>query len=234
MAQKRIGIIGGVGPSATVLYYQQIIEGFHDRTGGSHFPEIFVHSLDLGEVNTYFNNQDLDLLSDKLVQVMEGLEKIGCDFAILACNAMHMVFDDLRQRVNMPMISIVEAVLEEIRQRQLKKVGIMGTTFVMQGGLYRRPLELSGVECFLPDEDEQAWIMKAILQDLQHSNIPEATVSRLMKDVESLGAQGAEEVILACTDLPVAIKETQSTIPLLDTTKLHVRAILDFAFGKVK
>lgn len=232
MSYKQIGIVGGVGPSATVLYYQQIIEGYRDRIGGTHYPEILIHSLDLGEINEYFYANDLKSLSDKLVQTVKGLEKAGCGFALLACNTMHMVFDRVQQRVNVPMVSIVDAVLEEVKRHRVKRVGIMGTTFIMLSDIYRGPLERLRIECVQLDEDEQVWIMEAILGDLQHPNIPEETVSRLMRDVENLGTQGAEAVILACTDLPVAIREEHSPVLLLDTTKIHVKATLDFALGK--
>jgi len=173
MSYKKIGIVGGVGPSATVLYYQQIIEGYRDRIGGTHYPEILIHSLDLGAINEYFYANDLESLSDKLVQTVNGLEKAGCGFALLACNAMHMVFDRVQQRVNVPMVSIIDALLEEVKRHRIKRVGIMGTTFIMRSEVYRRPLERLGIECVQPDEDEQAWIMEAILGDLQHPNIPE-------------------------------------------------------------
>jgi len=234
VTNKRIGIIGGVGPSATVLYYQQIIEGFRGRVENTHFPEILIHSLDLMEINNHFYNKDMDSLSDKIEKAVRGLEKAGCAFALLSCNAMHMVFDRVQMRVQVPMVSIIEAVLNEVKQRQLKRIGIMGTTFVMQSTLYRQPLEQSGVQCLLPNEKEQSWIMEAINDDLQLPKIPEETVTRLLMNVENLGAQGAEEILLACTDLPVAISEEKSSIPILDSTSIHVRAILDFAFGSVK
>lgn len=223
-------MIGGVGPSATVLYYQQIIAIAHEKMGGDHYPELLIHSLDLGEVNVYFNHNDLDALTDKLVSVGNWFESAGCDFMFMACNAMHMAFEKVRKRINLPMLSIIEAVLEETRKRRLKRVGIMGTTFVMQSGLYRKALEESGIECLEPDEAEQGWIMEVILGDLQRPSIPEETITRLLKDVENLGSRGAEAVVLGCTDLPMEVTENNSPVPLLDTTRIHVKAIMDFAF----
>ena len=95
-----MGMIGGVGPAATVLYYQQIMAGAHEKIGGEHYPEILIHSLDLGEVNVYFNHMDLDGLTDKLVSVGNWFESAGCDFMFMACNAMHMAFEKVRKRVN--------------------------------------------------------------------------------------------------------------------------------------
>lgn len=231
MALKRMGMIGGVGPAATVLYYQSIMEGTRARNVGDHYPELLIHSLDLGEVNTYFNQNDLVSLTEKLVTVVSCFESAGCEFAFMACNAMHMVFEDVRERINLPMVSLIDAVLVEVQTRGLSRVGIMGTTFVIETGLYRKPLEELGISCIQPDESEQDWIMEAILGDLQSHSIPEGTIHRLLYNVEQLGTKGAESIILACTDLPVAITEKNSPIPVLDTTQVHVSAILDFASG---
>jgi aspartate racemase len=229
-----MGMIGGVGPSATVLYYQQIMAGAHEKMGGDHYPELLIYSLDLGEVNVYFNHNDLDGLTDKLVSVGNWFEGAGCDFMFMACNAMHMVYEKVCKRVNLPMLSIIEAVLEESRKRGLNRVGIMGTTFVMQSGLYRKAFEAAGIECVEPDKTEQGWIMEAILGDLQSPTIPEETITRLLKNVENLGSSGAEAVVLGCTDLPVAVTEENSPVTLLDTTRIHVHRIMDFAYNQVK
>jgi aspartate racemase len=234
MRSKRMGMIGGVGPAATVLYYQQIIACAREKMGGDQYPEILIHSLDLGEVNVYFNHDDLDGLTDKLVSVGNWFESAGCEFMFMACNAMHMAFEKVRKQVNLPMLSIIEAVLEEAQERQLNRVGIMGTTFVMRSGLYRMAFEAAGIECLEPDEAEQGWIMEAILGDLQRPSVPEDTITRLLRDVEKLGSQGAEAVVLGCTDLPMAITEGNSPAPLLDTTRIHVNRIMDFAYDQGK
>ena len=233
MIYKRIGIVGGVGPSATVLYYQKIIEGFRERKGDEHFPEIFIHSLDLGEIHGYFAGEEYNVLREKLLRTVNGLHQAGCDFALFSCNAMHMVFDWVQKRVKVPMVNLIDAVLKDLSQRQYKKVGLMGTTFVLRSGLYLQPLEKAGIECLMPDQKEQDWIMKAIMDDLQLPVIPEQTIERLMKVVIDFGNQGAEGVILACTDLPVGIKQEKSPISLLDSTEIHVKAVLDFALSEL-
>ncbi|MBW1998702.1 MAG: amino acid racemase [Deltaproteobacteria bacterium] len=229
MSSRRIGIIGGVGPSATILYYRQIIEGFRKQERKGHHPEIIIYSLDIGEINDYFEKEEYDPLCDKLVTAVEGLHGLGCDFALFSCNTMHVVFDRVQERVQIPMINLIESVIDEVKSRQLKTVGLMGTTFVMRGGLYRRPLEELGITCLVPEEGEQEWIMQAILKDLQEPLVPESTVRRLLKNIEMLGGSGAEAVILACTDLPVAINEENSPLGLLDSTGIHIRAVLERA-----
>jgi aspartate racemase len=229
VANKRIGIVAGIGPSATVLYYQDIVEEYQKRKGDQHFPEMVIHSLDFAEVNRYLERGEWEVLTDQLVGVIEGLQRAGCEFGLFACNALHLVFDQVQQRVSLPMLSIIQSVLQEIKKQEVRKVGLIGTTFVMQYGLYLQPLEQAGIECLVPEEREQVWIMKAIKNDLQQHPVPKQTISRLVKDVMRLVGRGAEGVILGCTDLPIAITERNTPVLLFDSTRIHVKAILDCA-----
>lgn len=234
MNHKRIGIVGGIGPSATVLYYRGIIDEYQKRKGDLHFPEMVIYTLDYSEVNDHLLKSEHKALANQLVKVIERLQRAGCNFGLFSCNALHLVFDQVQQQVTLPMLSIVECVLQEIKQREIKRVGLIGTTFVMQSGLYSDPLQEGGIECIVPDEREQEWIMEAIQDDLQRYSVPKGTISRLVKDVERLKKQGAEGVILACTDLPVAITERNCSVLLFDSTQIHVKAILDRALATLK
>jgi aspartate racemase len=230
MASKRIGIVGGIGPSATVLYYQGLIGGYYDRMKDQHFPEIIIHSLNFEEINQYFEH-DLGLLAEKLVGVVRGLQKSGCDFALFACNAMHMVYDDVNRNISLPMLNIIECVLGEVQKKQVRKVGLMGTTHIVRSGIYQRLLDMAGIECLLVDEEEQSWMMNAICQDLQRPSVPSSTLARFLRNVDDMGERGAEGLILACTDLPLVVTEENSSIPLFDSTQIHVKAALDLALG---
>ena len=228
MANKRVGIIGGVGPTSTVLYYQGIIEGYFKRTGSQHFPEILIYSLDLAEIKEYFEKTSLDALTKRLINAVKGLEATACNVGLFACNAMHIVFDQVQQQVSLPLLNIIQTVMQDLKRKQVRIVGLLGGAFVMRTGIYRQPLELAGIRYLLPDEKEQAWIVNVIRDELQHPNISQHTVMRLLENVEKMRKQGAEGVILGCTDLPVAITARNSILPLFDSTKLHVEAILDW------
>lgn len=232
MAYKRIGIIGGVGPAATILYYQLLLEGCRKRTGGESVPEIVIYSLDITQIDGYFKKNNLDGLSDKLINVVQGFEQQACDLALFSCNAMHLAYDRVAERVHIPMINMIDAVVEEAIRQRLKCVGIMGTIFVMQSGLYSDILGKKGITTVLPEPDQQEWIMDAIHVDLQKPVIPEATTKRLLNIAQMLVDQGAEAVILGCTDLPAGINKHNCPVPVLDTTEIHVNAILDRALGK--
>jgi aspartate racemase len=230
MASKRIGIVGGIGPSATVLYYQGLIGRYYERMKDQHFPEIVIHSLDFEEINQYFEN-DLGLLADKVAGAVRGLQACGCDFALFACNAMHMVYEDVNRHTSLPLLNIIECVLDEVRKKRVRKVGLMGTTFIVQNGIYQRLLGKSGIECVLVDNEEQIWIMNAICQDLQRPPVPASTLARFSRNVDDMDKRGAEGLILACTDLPLAVTQENSSIPLFDSMKIHVEAALDVALG---
>lgn len=222
---RRIGVVGGVGPAATILYYRMLIEGGRARTG--RFPEIVVDSLDLNEIEGYLGRRDLDTLANRLVRSVAGLGDAGCDSVIIACNAMHLAYDRVAARVTVPMVNLIDSAIEATVRRGYRTVGLLASTFVTTSGIYQHPLEARGIKCLKPGDAEQDWIMKTILGDLQESVVPAATVARLIQNVRALRDQGAEAVVLGCTDLPAAITEANSPIPVLDTARIHVDAVLD-------
>jgi aspartate racemase len=224
---RRIGVVGGVGPAATVLYYQLLIDGARARTGGRESAEVVIDSLDRNEIEGLLGRRDLDRLTDRLAQSVARLGNAGCDRVVLACNSMHLVYDRVAARATVPMVNLIDVVLGETVRRGFRSVGVLAATFVVTSGLYRRPLEARGIRCLVPDEEEQNWIMGAILGDLQKPVIPTQTIDRLLLDVRKLHDLGAEAVILGCTDLPVAITAANSPIPVLDSARIHVDAVLD-------
>ena len=226
MTRRRIGVVGGVGPAATMLYYRLLIQRAREIALGSGSLEIVIDSLDLDEITAMFRDRALDRLGQRMARSLVTLEASGCDSIAIACNSMHMAFGRAAPAVKVPVISIVDAVLDATTRGGYRSVGILATTFVMQGRLYRDPLEFRGVRCVEPSEAEQEWIMAAILDDLQRATVPATTVERLLAIVAGLARRGAEAVILGCTDLPVAITDANSPLPVLDTARIHVDAVL--------
>jgi len=226
MTRRRIGVVGGVGPAATMLYYRLLIERAREIAPGTGPLEIVIDSLDLDEVTQMFRERAIDRLGQRLSRALVTLEAAGCDSIAIACNSMHMAFSRAAPSVKVPVISIVDAVLDATTRGGYRSVGLLATTFVMESGLYRDPLEVRGVSCVEPSEADQKWIMAAILDDLQRATVPAATVERLVGLVAGLAQRGAEAVILGCTDLPVAITNANSPLPVLDTALIHVDAVL--------
>lgn len=231
MAGRRIGIVGGVGPSATLLYYQGLVDGYHRLRRDLHFPEMWIRSLDFGEVTEMFQQGRLDRLADKLVGVVKLMEGAGCELGLFACNSMHLVFDEVQARVDLPLVNLIEAVMDAIRERGWSSVGLMGTVFAMRSGLYTGPLAGAGVECLLPPQEDQDWMMNAILTDLQRPRVPSETTDRLVRIAGELKDRGGQGLILGCTDLPVAITDINSPLPVLDSTRIHVARVLEEALA---
>jgi aspartate racemase len=209
-----------------MLYYRLLIQRAREIAPGSGSLEIVIDSLDLDEITAMFRDRALDRLGQRMARSLVTLEASGCDSIAIACNSMHMAFGRAAPAVKVPVISIVDAVLDATTRGGYRSVGILATTFVMQGRLYRDPLEFRGVRCVEPSEAEQEWIMAAILDDLQRATVPATTVERLLAIVAGLARRGAEAVILGCTDLPVAITDANSPLPVLDTARIHVDAVL--------
>ncbi|HEV8196064.1 MAG TPA: amino acid racemase [Gemmatimonadales bacterium] len=227
MATRRIGVVGGVGPAATILYYRLLIDGAMARSDGRELPEVVIDSLNLHEIEGYLGRQDLDSLEGRLVRSVTGLGDAGCDSVVIACNAMHLAYDRVAARVTVPMVNLIDAVLDATVRGGYRTVGLLASTFVVKSGMYRDPLEARGIQCLSPGEAEQDWVMKVILGDLQKPVVPATTVMRLLQDVDDLKGRGAEAIILGCTDLPVAITPANSPLPVLDTAQIHVDAVLD-------
>lgn len=227
MARRRIGVVGGVGPASTVLYYQLLIAGTQARSSGRELPEVLVDSLDLNEIEEFMARGDMQGLEDRVVRSVAGLGDGGCDSVVIACNSMHLVYDRVASRVAVPMVNLIEAVINATLHGGYRSVGLLAATFVVRGGLYGNPLEARGVRCLVPPEPEQIWLMETILGDLQKPVVPAQTIERLIQNVRDLQARGAEAVILGCTDLPVAINAANSPLPVLDTARIHVDAVLD-------
>jgi aspartate racemase len=226
MTRRRIGVVGGVGPAATVLYYRLLIERASEIAPGSGPLEIVIDSLDFDEITGMFRDRAIDRLVPRLSRALVTLESAGCDSIVIACNSMHMAFSRAAPAVSIPVISIVDATLEATTRGGFRSVGLLATTFVTQSRLYRDPLEVRGVRCVEPSEADQEWIMAAIRDDLQHATVPAATIERFVAIVAELARRGAEAVILGCTDLPVAITDANSPLPVLDTARIHVDSVL--------
>lgn len=221
---RRLGIIGGLGPESTVDYYQLIIAAYRERTHGS-YPAIIINSIDLNKLRDLVTANALVELTEYLVAEVQRLAKAGADFGLLAANTPHIVFDDLSRQSPIPLLSIVEATCEAAKALGLKKVGLLGTRFTMQGRFFHDVFEEAGMTLVAPAEEEQAYIHEKYLGELVNGVFLPETRRRLLEIVQRLKTRGGVEgVILGGTELPLILRDAASDIPFLDTTKIHVNA----------
>jgi len=223
---KRLGIIGGVGPESTIDYYRSIITLYRQRKGDGSYPEIIINSIDLKEELDLVERNQLGALTSYLLEEVEKLFRAGADFGVIASNTPHIVFDDLRPRSPIPLISIVEATCEAIKEMDLKRVGLFGTTFTMQGKFYRDVFGRAGITLVAPELEDQRYVHDKYMNELVNGVFLPETRNGLLKVVDRLKeTQQIQGLILGGTELPLILRqETHNGLPILNTTKIHVAA----------
>ena len=227
---KKIGIIGGLGPESTLYYYDRIIKAFAQSGQAYDYPEIFIHSLNLGRVWGLMEAGNWDAVADILVQSAESLRAAGADFAAIASNTPHLAFGKVRSRVSLPLISIVEATAQRAASLGLKKPGLLGTRVTMQSELYQSVFSGSGMDVPVPSEKDQGLIQLRLFSEIEKGIIKDSTRGELLDIVGRMKAsQGIDAVILGCTELPLLLDQTEyEGLPVLNASAIHVEAIVEF------
>jgi len=226
---KKIGIIGGVGPESTIEYYRLIINRFQEKLSTKDYPELVIKFINMTEMLSYVFNNQMDKLVDFLAVHIEDLEKSGVDYVAIASNTPHIVFDRLADKVNVPMISIVEKTCKEIQREKLKKVGLFGTKSTMTNGFYQKTAQKNGIEIVIPTTENQDYIHQKYMGELVFNRILPETKKQLIQIVNKLKeTESIEGLILGGTELPLILNQTDFIdIEVFDTTKIHVESIVD-------
>ncbi len=225
---KILGMIGGLGPETTVDYYRFILAGFRKRrpTG---YPQMVINSLDVDRGIAMLDAGRLDELADYLAGGIAALERAGVDFAFIAANTPHIVFDEVQKRTRLPLLSIVGVTAQRAKKLGLKKVGLFGTGFTMRAEFYPKAFAKEGIELVRPREDEREYIHKAYIGELLKNQFLPETRRRILAIAARMKKEDSVEVIaLAGTELPLLLREAaEKPVEFLDTTIIHVEAIVD-------
>jgi len=225
---KTLGLIGGTGPESTVDYYRQLVAGYRARMDGAS-PSVVINSVDLKRLLAWMDASELSKVVDYLSHEIETLEKAGADFAALTANTAHIVFDQLRERTSLPLVSIVEVACQQVQSMGLKTAGLIGTRYTMEASFYPEVFSSARITLVTPNQTERSYIHDKYMNELLKDTFLPATGSGILSIIESLRERdGVEAVILAGTELPLLLRdESHNGIPLLDTTRIHVDALLD-------
>ena len=231
---KTLGLIGGIGPESTIEYYRLIIAAYREQVPNRAYPSIIVNSINLQQYLDWINASDLDSFATALVSEIERLTRAGADFGALCSNTPHIVFDELQRRSSLRLISIVEATCERVRQFGLKKVGLFGTRFTMQGKFYPDVFSRAGVELVTPDEAGQDYIHEKYMGELLNDKfLPETREEMLMIAGKLQSRAGIEGIILGGTELPLLLRPDtfidgqHNGIRFFDTTRIHVDRLVE-------
>lgn len=233
MQKKVIGIIGGIAPASTNDYYQSIITGYLSRTGSNQYPSILINSINMTKMLGYVAEKHFDQLVEYLLIEIEKLKNGGADFAVLASNTPHIVFDQLKQRSTLPLISIVEATIDYCKRKGLDKLGLFGTKSTMAGGFYQANAVKNNIGIFIPDDNDQDYIhshyMNEFVKGIFLDEVREKLVNIAYKLKDNFGIGG---LILGGTEIPLILKPAHlPDLVLINTTFVHVENILDYAMS---
>lgn len=226
---KTIGLLGGMSWQSTVEYYRFINQGVQARLGGQHSAQILLYSVDFAEIEAYQMAGEWDAAAEVLIAGAKRLKAGGADAYLLCTNTMHKLAPQLEAAVDLPLIHIADPTAQAINAAGIRKIGLLGTRFTMEEGFYRGRLAAAhGLEVITPDEADRAEVHRIIYEELVLGTVREPSRAAYQNVIGRLAGQGAEGVILGCTEIMLLVRPEDSLIPTFDTTQLHAKAAINF------
>jgi aspartate racemase len=226
---KTIGLIGGMSWQSTIEYYRIINSAVARRTKGKHAAKIVIDSVDFGEVEVLISNQDFAGLTALLVNSAQKLENAGAELLMIGANTMHFAAEQVQDSISIPLVNIVDATTEAIQAKSLTKVGLLGTKFTMEQDFFKQWLIANDIDVNVPEAEDREFIHQTIFRELFSAHINPESKKRFLRIIDSLVKQGAQGVILGCTEIPLLIKQEDCNVPVFDTTEIHALAAVELA-----
>ncbi len=227
---KTIGLIGGMSWESTLEYYKILNESVKERVGGLHSAKSIIYSFDFEEIEELQHQGNWNKLTELMIEAAQKLEKIGAELIIICTNTMHKMADEVQRAVKIPLIHIADATAEVAKEKGLKKVGLLGTKFTMEEDFYKKRItEKHGIEVIIPNKDERELIHNVIYNELCLGILSPESKARFKEIVENLISNGAEGIILGCTEIPLLIKQEDIQVPVFDTTTIHAKSAVEFS-----
>jgi aspartate racemase len=228
---KTIGLIGGMSWESTASYYRLINQAVKTRLGGLHSASLLLHSVDFAGIEQLQRAGDWDAAGAQLAQAARGLQAAGAGALLICANTMHRVAPAIASAVQIPLLHVVDATAAAVRQAGVRRVGLLGTRFTMEQPFYVERLQQQGLEVLLPDADGRAMVHRVIYEELCQGRLLAGSRDDYRRVMAALVAQGAEGIILGCTEIALLVDASDATVPLFDTTELHAQAAVDWALA---
>ncbi|KNH11548.1 racemase [Vibrio lentus] len=229
---KTIGLLGGMSWESTMSYYKSINEGVKANLGGLNSAKICMYSVNFDEIERLQHqgrwSETANILSDAALSVEKG----GADFILICTNTMHKVVPEIEEKITIPILHIADTTAQILLEQGVKKVGLLGTAFTMEQDFYKaRLVNKFGIGVVIPDESDREQVHNIIYQELCRGEVKEESRDVYRQIIEKLSQQGAEAVILGCTEIALLIQQQHTDVPLLDTTSVHTDAAVRLALG---
>lgn len=226
---KTIGLIGGMSWESSVKYYRIINEEVKSRLGGLHSAKCLLYSIDFEEIERFQAQGKWEESGRLLADVAHSLEKGGADFIVICTNTMHKVKEYIEEKINIPILHIADATAAEIKKANLHTVGLLGTKYTMEQDFYKARIESIGIKVLIPNSTDREMINKVIYEELCLGNIQQSSRDYYKKVIKNLVDNGAEGIILGCTEIGLLVDQEDSEVPLFDTTEIHAIAAVNKA-----
>lgn len=228
-----IGVLGGMSWESTQSYYRALNEGVKAAFGGFHSAKIVIVSVDFADIEALQQQGDWHAAGDLLASAAQSVERAGADCLLIATNTMHKVAPAIEQAITIPLLHIADATAEQLTADGITRVGLLGTRFTMEQDFYTGRLEKQfGIEVLVPERTERDTIHRVIFDELCQGRVEDVSRQRYLAIIDSLHAQGAQAVILGCTEIAMLVGQRDTAVPLYDTTALHAQRAVAWALAK--
>ena len=227
---KTIGLLGGMSWESTAGYYRTINEGIKNSLGGLHSAKIAMYSVDFDTIEKLQHEGDWEGTAKILIEAAKNIQSAGADFLIICTNTMHKVAPQIEEAIDIPLLHIADATAEVLLKKGIKTVGLLGTAFTMEQDFYKgRLIENYGLNVLVPNEPDRQIIHNVIYKQLCLGEIHLNSKAEYLRIIEALAAQGAEAVILGCTEIGMLVGQTDTEVMLLDTAYIHATKAVEHA-----
>ncbi|MBX0351893.1 aspartate/glutamate racemase family protein [Bacillus toyonensis] len=224
-----IGLIGGMSWESTSEYYRIINEEIKERLGGLHSAKCMIYSVDFEEIERFQSNGDWNGAGEVLGNAAYSLQKGGADFIIICTNTMHKVIEKIKENIHIPVLHIADATAKEIKRKDIQKVGLLGTKYTMEQDFYKLRIEENHIKVMVPSKKDREKINEVIYTELCLGKITSQSREYYKRVIEELVQEGAQGIILGCTEIGLLIKQEDVSIPIFDTTHIHAVEAVNFA-----
>jgi aspartate racemase len=227
---KTIGLIGGMSWESSIEYYRIINEAVRGKLGGLHSAKCMMVSVDFAEIESLQHQGKWDEATEILIAASRSAQAGGADFVLFCTNTMHKVADEVQKHLRIPILHIADATAQTIKAAGLKKVGLLGTQFTMEEDFYKgRLFQRHHLEIMIPTIEEREMIHRIIYDELCMGEIKPSSKMKYLDIMERLAKEGAEGIILGCTEIGLLVKKEECRVPLFDTTRIHALAAVEYA-----
>jgi aspartate racemase len=226
---KTIGMIGGTGWPSTLEYYRIINQETNKRLGGLNSAKIILTSFNYAEIDALNKKENHAGVYKLVLESAQKLKKCSVDCIVLCANTLHQYVEALEKETDLKIVHIADATAKEIKSIGISKIGLLGTRFTMEMDFYTKRLQHAGIESIVPPKPEREFIHNAIMNELLKEVFKEETKDNFLNIINELVINGAQGIVLGCTEIPLLIKQSDTNLPVFNTLEIHAKAVVDFA-----